>query len=163
MSRNPNDRPLVPSVLDRLLDDDPGVSREPPASQHQVLRELKQSVRRDLENLLNTRVRPLTWPPHLQELEQSLLNYGLPDFTGTSLSSNRDREEFCRMVEAVLRQFEPRLQRVSVQPLSNAEPLDRTFRLRIDALLRAEPAPEPVQFESVVRPVTGDFEVRGVN
>ena len=45
-------RPLVPSVLDRLLDDDPGVNREPPASRHQVLDALKKAVCRDLQNLL---------------------------------------------------------------------------------------------------------------
>jgi len=48
MPRISPDQPLLPSVLDRLLDDDPGVSRDPPRSRHQVLRELKQSVRRDL-------------------------------------------------------------------------------------------------------------------
>ena len=46
------DQPLVPSVLDRLLDYEPDVKREPPKSRHQVLRELKQSVRRDLEALM---------------------------------------------------------------------------------------------------------------
>ena len=55
MTRAQPNQPLVPSVLDRLLDDNPGAKSEPPQSRHQVLRDLKQSVRRDLENLLNTR------------------------------------------------------------------------------------------------------------
>jgi len=46
---------LIPSVLDRLLDDDPASAREAPKARTQVLRELKQSVRRDLEWLLNSR------------------------------------------------------------------------------------------------------------
>jgi type VI secretion system protein ImpF len=163
MSRVRPNQPLVPSVLDRLLDYDPQVSREAPASQHQVLRELKQSVRRDLENLLNTRVRNLSWPPHLEELNRSLVDYGLPDFTGMSLGSADDRAAFCRLVEAVIRRYEPRFQSVSVQPQDSAEPLDRTLRFRIDALLRVEPVPEPVVFDSVVEPTTGDFQVRGAS
>jgi len=63
MAKIKAEQPLVPSVLDRLLDDDPGVSREPARNRHQVLRELKQAVRRDLENLLNTRVRCQAGPP----------------------------------------------------------------------------------------------------
>jgi type VI secretion system protein ImpF len=155
------EQPLVPSVLDRLLDDDPGTTHEPPAGQHQVLRELKRSVRRDLESLLNTRVRNLVVPAHLTELKRSLLNYGLPDFSATNLGSSRDREAFCALLEQVIRDHEPRLLQVHVEPLSAAEPLDRTFRFRIDGLLRADPAPEPIVFDSIVRPATGDFEVKG--
>src|SRR5438132_410989 len=92
------DQPLIPSVLDRLLDFEPDVSREAQRSRNQVLRELKLSVRRDLENLLNTKTRCLTWPPHLEELKQSLVNYGIPDFTSASMGSPRDREEFCRLL-----------------------------------------------------------------
>src|ERR1700722_588495 len=98
---------LVPSVLDRLLDDEPTVSREPPRGRHQALRELKQAVRRDLENLLNTRQSFLSGAPALTELNQSLLNYGLADVTGTNLGSAREREDFCRTLQLVLRRGEP--------------------------------------------------------
>jgi len=53
----PSEQPLVPSLLDRLLDDDPTQTREPMKARHQVLREMKLSLRRDVENLLNTRRR----------------------------------------------------------------------------------------------------------
>jgi type VI secretion system protein ImpF len=120
-------------------------------------------VRRDLENLLNTRVRHLTWPPHLSELNRSLINYGLPDFTSVSLGSSKEREDFCQIIQTVLTQLEPRLTRVSVVPLTTSEPLDRTFRFRIDAMLRTEPAPEPIVFDSNVEPATGDVEIREVS
>src|SRR6516165_9191288 len=96
---------LVPSVLDRLLDDESSVSREPPRGRHQALRELKQAVRRDLENMLNTRHSYLQWPPALKELNQSLLNYGLADVTGTGLGSAKEREDFCRTLQGVLRGY----------------------------------------------------------
>jgi type VI secretion system protein ImpF len=162
MARINPEQPLVVSMFDRLLDDEPGVSTEPAKGRVQVLRELKQSVRRDLENLLNTRTRCLAWPPGLKELKQSLVNYGLPDFTGADLGSAKERERFCGVVQTVIRQHEPRFKSVRVQLLGSAEPLDRTLRFRIDALLRAEPAPEPVVFDSVLKPATGAFEVKGV-
>ena len=62
MAKIRDDQPLVPSVLDRLLDDEPQNTHETPKSRNQVLRDLKQSVRRDLENLLNTRWRCIAWP-----------------------------------------------------------------------------------------------------
>jgi type VI secretion system protein ImpF len=161
MAKIATDQPLVPSLLDRLLDDEPEVKREPSKMRQQVLRELKQSVRRDLENLLNTRRRARPRPPELEELERSLVNYGLPDFVGGSLASDDDREAFRQTVEKVIRTFEPRFKAVQVHLVDAAEPLNRTLRFRIDALLYAYPAPEVVVFDSAVEPVTGNFEVKG--
>jgi type VI secretion system protein ImpF len=155
------DQPLVPSVLDRLLDDAPEVSTEPARNRAQLLRDLKQSVRRDLEDLLNTRRRNIAPPPGLAELADSLLTYGVPDFSGTGPTSAKDREAFCRMLEGVIRSSEPRLLRVGVEVVSNPEPADRTLRFRIDALLRADPAPEPVVFDSALEPATNQFAVKG--
>jgi type VI secretion system protein ImpF len=161
MARVRPEQPLVPSILDRLIDLDPSVSREPPPSRHQILRDLKQAVRRDLENLLNTRQRCLSPPEHLKELKVSLLNYGIPDLTGASMSSAKERDDLCRAIQAIITRSEPRFKSVRVKPLDNAEPLDRTLRFRIDALLLVDPAPEPIVFDSVLRPATGTFEVRG--
>jgi type VI secretion system protein ImpF len=157
------DQPLVPSVLDRLLDYEPEVKRELPKSRHQVLRDLKQSVRRDLENLLNSRQRCLAYPPALKELKQSLVNYGIPEFLGTNLTASQDRESFCRTLQTVVQQYEPRFKSVKVILLTNAEPLDRTLRFRIDALLYADPAPEPIIFDSMLEPASGSVAVKGVS
>jgi len=116
-----------------------------------------------LENLLNTRWRCSSWPENLDELELSLVNYGIPDITGAALGGARNREQFRQIVERVIKHFEPRFERVSVQMLDNVEPLDRTLRFRIDALLHAEPAPEPVVFDSALQPATGNVEVKGAS
>jgi type VI secretion system protein ImpF len=158
-----NTQHLIPSLLDRLLDDDPGGPREPPAARHQLLRDLKQSVCRDLENLLNTRTRHVSWGAHLEELEQSLLSYGLPDFNNVNLASEADRRRFCLTLADIIRQNEPRLLSVEVHPVTDSEPLDRVLRFRIEGLLRVEPAPEPVAFDSVVKPATGNVEVKGAS
>jgi type VI secretion system protein ImpF len=155
------DQPLVPSVLDRLLDDDPGVSTELARNRSQLLRDLKLSVRRDIENLLNARRRNVALPRELSELVQSLLSYGVADFSGTGPASAKAREGFCRALEDVIRANEPRLLEVRVELASNPEPGDRTLRFRIDALLRADPSPEPVIFDSTLEPATHTFAVLG--
>ena len=155
------DQPLVPSVLDRLLDDDPGVSAEPPRNRSQLLRDLKLSVRRDVENLLNARRRNVVLPPGLPELGRSLLSYGVADFSGTGPASVKQRESFCRVLADVIEANEPRLLEVRVELAANPEPGDRTLRFRIDALLRADPSPEPVVFDSTLEPATHTFAVQG--
>lgn len=161
MAKVSPEQPLVLSVLDRLLDDDPPSAREAPPARGRQLETLKQAVRRDLEDLLNSRRRFLTWPAHLTELNQSLVNYGLPDFSGMDVSSTQGREELRRLLETVIRRFEPRFKTLRVQLLEGGEPLDRTLRFRIDALLYADPAPEPVVYDSTLEPVQGGFEVWG--
>lgn len=161
MAKIESEQPLVPSVLDRLIDYEPDNNKEAPKARSQVLRELKQSVRRDLENLLNTRRRCLNWPPSMDELNQSLVGYGIPDFTGTHLGTTAERESFRNTIENVIRRFEPRFKTVRVVLLENAEPTDHTLRFRIDALLYAEPAPEPVVFDSSLEPNTGTFQIKG--
>jgi type VI secretion system protein ImpF len=154
------DQPLMPSILDRLIDLEPTNRQELPQSRHQVLREIKLSVRRDLENLLNTRWRCVSWPSELGQLETSLVNYGIPDFSGTNMSIPAEREQMRSTIEDVIRRFEPRFKTVKVTMLTNPDEFDRTLRFRIDALLHAEPAPEPVTFDSTLQPTTATFEVK---
>jgi type VI secretion system protein ImpF len=155
------DQLLLPSVLDRLIDHDPEVRKEAAQNRNQLLRDLKLAVRRDLENLLNTRVRCVPWPAELKELKQSLINYGIPDLTGASLGSSKEREEFRRTVHSVILSYEPRLKTPTVRLVDQAETLDRSISFHIEAVLQAEPAPEPVAFASTLRLATGSFEVKG--
>ncbi|MDB5306039.1 MAG: iraD [Gemmataceae bacterium] len=156
-----SDQPFTASVLDRLIDDDPDLTAEPARNRAQLLRELKQSVRRDLEDLLNTRRRNMLPPTGLKELATSLVAYGIPDFSGTGPVTAKERDAFCRVIETIIRQNEPRLVRVAVELAAAPEPGDRTLRFRIDALLRADPAPEPVVFDSTLEPATSQFAIKG--
>jgi type VI secretion system protein ImpF len=154
------DQLLLPSVLDRLIDHDPQISHEATRNRNQLLRDLKQAVRRDLENLLNTRIRCVPYRSELKELKQSLVNYGIPDLTGLSLGGPKEREEFRRTILAVIRQFEPRLKKLEVRIIDQADAIERTIRFHIEAVLQAEPAPEPIAFDSTVRLTTGSVDVK---
>src|SRR5262249_62273477 len=108
-----------------------------------------------------TRAGCLVGPPAWRGRRRSWVTSGLPAFPGWPAGPSRAREGLARVIQAVIRQHEPRFKKVDVKLLDNAEPLDRSVRFRIDALLHAEPAPEPVVFDSTLQPATGDFEVRG--
>src|SRR5205823_6232808 len=113
MSDRPSgSQPLLPSILDRLIDDEPDLRVETPRTSAQVLRELKQSLRRDLEDLLNTRWRCVGWPESLNEIEDSLMNYGIPDFTASDLDAAQNPDVLLREIESCIRRFEPRLKNV---------------------------------------------------
>jgi type VI secretion system protein ImpF len=155
------DQLLLPSLLDRLIDNDPQVSHEASRNRSQLLRDLKQAVRRDLENLLNTRIRCVPFRSEFKELRMSLVNYGIPDLTGLSLGGPKEREEFRRTIQSVIRQFEPRLKNLEVRIIAQPDTIERTIRFHIEAILEAEPAPEPIAFDSTVRLTTGSFDVKG--
>jgi type VI secretion system protein ImpF len=159
MARIREDQPLVASVFDRLIMGDHHQATEPPKSRVQVLRELKQSVRRDLEKMLNTRWRCKSWPPNLDEMELSLVNYGIPDFAGANMGTAATREELRRVIERMIKVFEPRFVSVKVSLPDNTDRIDRVLHFRIDALLHAQPEPEPVTFDSQVDLTSADIKV----
>lgn len=145
---------LRPSVLDRLLDDEPQNQVESSEKRHQLLKDMRSSVRRDLENLFNTRYRVKEAPEEFEELEDSLLNYGLPDLATVNLIDLDSKNRFVRFLENTIRHFEPRFKDVQVNVLDNADITDRTLRFRIEATMYADPMPEVITFDSVMEPVT---------
>lgn len=121
---------------------------------------LRRSVRRDIEALLNARRRWRSWPSYLTELAVSPLGYGIPDCTGGRFHGSGQREALRREIEDTIRRFEPRFRSVRVTLTSGEEKQEATLRLRIDALLHAEPEPEPISFDTVLDTTTADAVVR---
>jgi type VI secretion system protein ImpF len=132
-----------------------------PAPPSLSLRELRASVARDIETLLNSR-RELLFAisPHLEEVRKSILMFGLPDFTSYSLLNPQDRKTLRQEVEEALATFEPRLKSIRVT-LEAREKYDMTLRFRIDALLRTDPAPEPIMLDASLSVVNSQYTVRG--
>jgi len=153
-----NEIRITPSIVDRLLDFEPRVSSEAPKSRSQGLRELKQSVRRDLEWLLNTRHSAEKVPDGLEEVNKSIAVYGLPDFTGLSSKNIDDRKSLIRNIETALKTFEPRFMNLKVA-LVESDEQERGVKFQIQAILRIEPTPEPVVFDTVLQVGSGEFKV----
>lgn len=149
---------LLPSLLDRLTDLEPRNRHEAAANRAQALRQIKASLRRDLEWLLNTRRTTIPVPDWTRELRYSLFRYGLPDITEYSLTSSLDQDRLTSEVEEAVETFEPRLMNVTVnmQPASAGT---RQLKFSIEALLRIEPAPERVLFDTTLEMTSGEYRV----
>jgi type VI secretion system protein ImpF len=150
---------VTPSVLDRLLDFEPKASNEAPTSRSKSLRELKNSVRRDLEWLFNTRSYPGEIDERLEETPNSVVAYGLPDFTGISVRSHLELKRLRQSLETAIKNYEPRFLdvKVKLEPIDNT---DRILHFRIEAFLNIEPSPEPIVFDTVLELGNGDFNVK---
>lgn len=153
MALNDKDRNLRESILDRLFDDEPEVRVDSEKTRQRKLKDLRQSVRRDLEHLLNSRCRVVSPPEEFEEVNSSLLNYGLPDLATVNMLDVAKKKEFTRNVEQIIRTFEPRFKSVKVSHQDNSDKTDRTVRFRIDAVMYADPAPETIIFDSVLEPI----------
>lgn len=152
--------PVTLSVLDRLIDQEPERKLEPPLTRAQSLRELKAALRRDLEWLLNTRRTIEESPASLKELERSLYNYGLPDVSSLYLRSSNDQGTLLKAIRVAINYFEPRLLNIKVT-LEPAADDTRVIRFSIEGLLRMDPAPEHVFFDTMLEPMSGQYQVKG--
>ena len=152
--------PLLPSLLDRLFDDEPDQSTEPLWRGSYRVDDLREHVRRDLEFLLNTRHGRADLLAPGRELAVSTLAYGLPDFTGMIGGGLEAREHSRSSVERAIRAYEPRLQNVRVDAVDAENQFDRNVRLSIRAMLCVNPIEEPVMFDTTVESASGTCEVR---
>ncbi len=151
---------LTPSVLDRLIDHEPDRSEEPEWAQAQGVFELRDTVKRDLESLLNSRQTRPELADNTDELATSMLTYGLPDFTSTG-GGGIDEHEMLRLsVERTIERFEPRLKHVDVIVVPPKSPFERSLHLTISAMLWIDPEPIPISFDTVVQTATGTCEVK---
>lgn len=135
---------LQPSLLDRLTDDDPQRQQESRGERVMSMRQLRESVLRDLGWLLNTSnltsVHDLAAYP---QVAQSVLNYGVPDLTGLTVSTV-DVVELERTIRQAVVRFEPRLlpQTVRVRVVASDEHMSQNaLTFFIEAQLWAQPLP----------------------
>lgn len=150
-----NQQGLMPSVLDRLMHAD---SRGEGWRRGYDLDQIVNSIRRDLEELLNTHQMYAEALDNWPALTNSLLTYGLPDFSSRKMSAV-DRESVGRQIEASILRFEPRLRNVRATMVGGTSPSDRTVRFHLDAQINVDPAPE-VAFETIVELTSGRASVQ---
>ena len=134
-------------LFDRLVDLEPQSQKEVRPLRVLDKKGLKDSVRRELGRLLNTR-RPIPLAPPLEE--RTVINYGIPDFSSLSAQSDNDRRRLEHWMQEAIRNYEPRLVnvKVTVEPVEKSE---RTVTARIDADLQLETVREPVAFTVLVK------------
>ncbi|MFV0386286.1 type VI secretion system baseplate subunit TssE [Paracoccus sp. (in: a-proteobacteria)] len=159
MAERPRNELPVSTLLDRLIDFDPDMDRDPPAALSTQPSALREALRRDLEMLLNTRCRFDKTPAGLDQLDDSLLSLGVGDFFSSDLVTTGQRNAFAADLQRRIALFEPRLEQVSVSLQHDSTPENRVLHLRIVAEFRPRSGLAPVIFESRVDPVGGRFSV----
>ncbi|RDU94543.1 type VI secretion system baseplate subunit TssE [Trinickia dinghuensis] len=147
-----------PGLLDKLFGD--GTHQPAPAVVRQLsLDELKGTVARQIESLLNARI---TFTDErlagLTECQRSILTYGLNDFAGLSLASHDDRMAICNSIQRAIERHEPRLKQVTVKLELTAQSTN-VLCFAIQALLVVHPAEEPVNFDAMLQPCTLQYSV----
>ncbi|HEU4620964.1 MAG TPA: type VI secretion system baseplate subunit TssE [Burkholderiaceae bacterium] len=149
---------FAPSLIDKLLAADTA-SPSSGAVRRLSLEELKESVARDIESLLNSRATGddarLKRFPHARD---SIVSYGLNDFSGLSLASSYDRLFICRSIEQTIVRHEKRLTDVRVG-LGHDANLTNRLHFTIHALLQVHPLSEPVNFDAMLTPTTQQYSV----
>jgi type VI secretion system lysozyme-like protein len=145
-------RALTPSLLDRLLDDEPNREEEGPLTEQATLRLVKHGLQRDVENLLNSRRSIQSISPSFEELADSLVNYGLSRPHSSEVKRLRSQASLCQLIADTIRRFEPRLQEVRVfpnLPASSPPRGDGIMKFTIEGFLTVTPLRPNVQEISV--------------
>jgi type VI secretion system protein ImpF len=142
---------FTPGLLDRLMDG-PVNGASSAVVKRMSVEELKDSVARDLEALLNTRtVIPEELLKRYPECGRSIVTYGLNDFAGRSLSSTDDRAYICQCLEKAIARHEPRLRNVKASLEVREDSINR-LNFAITALMVVSTSQEPVNFDAVLQP-----------
>lgn len=161
MARSQGETTITISVLDRLIDLEPSNSVENPLTRSQSVRVLKAAVRRDLEWLLNSR--RIADPPDeaLKEIQRSVYMYGLPDLSVLTMASSADRNRLVKSIMTTINLYEPRLANVRLVMVESPDAGKKDVRLRIEAMLRMDPVPEPISFDTVIELKSGNCHLSG--
>ena len=135
---------LQPSLLERLTDEEPRRTKESRERRAMTLRQLRESVLRDVGWLLNTpNFEGLGDLETNREVARSVLNYGVPEISGRT-SSNLDTRHIEQAMREAVQNFEPRLiadsVRVSVT-LDDSQMNHNALSMVIEGLLWAIPVP----------------------
>jgi type VI secretion system lysozyme-like protein len=117
---------------------------------------LRESVRRELERLLNTRT-PIP-ASQLTARTRTVVDYGIPDFSMFTPGNPDDRQRLADFLAGTIEAFEPRLRNVRVR-VEEVQGERQLLRARLDADLRAETISEPISFPALIGLLPGTSEV----
>jgi len=162
---------LQPSLLDRLIDHEPKQSKESIESKVLTRQQLRAAVLRDLSWLFNdTRHEPdpgtddrESWAlwQSVEFARRSVLNYGMPAFSGLTLSS-MDTHRIEEAVAEAIRIFEPRIdpETLSVEIKTDAGNHHNSLQLVIRGQMWSQPVPLELLLSADVDVETGNTDVR---
>jgi type VI secretion system protein ImpF len=154
LARPKSDTLVTQSLIDRLTDGD-----QWPETRAASIAKYRESLKRDVEWLLNTR------QPVIPEIESypataaSVLNYGLPDFHNFNNSTGKEQNALTAALERCIRTFEPRINQPRVF-LTRSDQLSRSLRFHIEGQVTYENMDEEIKFDTLLELISGEYEVK---
>lgn len=153
---------LQPSLLDRLTDDEPEAKVESRDKRVLSQEKLRASVLRDLTWLFNTtQLSALEDLSAYPETAKSVLNFGMPDLAGHTLTSI-DVTELEQLLRQAIWNFEPRLTQRSVRvrlTVDDNEMSHNSMSFVIEAELWSQPLPLQLYLRTEIDFEDGDVRV----
>jgi type VI secretion system protein ImpF len=154
VARNKSDVLITQSLLDRLTDLD-----QWPDTRSASISMYRESLKRDVEWLLNTR------QPVIPELEDypataaSVFNFGLPDIHSFDGSKGKEQNALTVALEKCIRIFEPRISQPRVF-LTRTDLLSRSLKFHIEGQIVYENMNEEIKFDTTLELISGEYEVK---
>ena len=132
---------LYPSLLDRLIDDEPGRATEARENRSASLQRLRENVLRDLNWLFNATQSSIDFDGDAL-LAGSVLNYGMPPLAGRP-ASQYDLGDLARVLREVILRFEPRIiaHTLKVTADANKGNTHNVLGFRIEGQMWSQPIP----------------------
>ena len=151
---------LYPSLLDRLLDDEPGKLSEPRENRAATLARLRENVLRDLNWLFNATQSSLDFEGDAM-MAGSVINYGMPPLAGRP-ASQYDLTELARVLREVILRFEPRILPHTLKVSAEASKGDahNVLGVRIEGQLWSQPVPLEIYMRTEIDLESGLTQVR---
>jgi type VI secretion system protein ImpF len=160
VARTEIERTVVASLLDRLTDHEPGVPADRNMSREDSVRAFRMAVERDVEWLLNTRRTMELAPESCPELHDSVYEFGLTDTTGLAVGTKAGRDRLINALRDALERFETRLGDPRVRLVEADQVRSPQVHFVVEAILRLEPSPEMVLFDTVLEIASGEYGVK---
>jgi len=148
-----------PNLFEQLFDDSPQQVGDQLLIRRLNIDELKTSVARDLEALLNTRSVVGKCVEKFELVRSSILNFGILDFVGLSSANPMDCDYICRQIASTVEQQDSRLKNVRVSLDIGAVEVNQLC-FSIEALLKVYPAQELVSFDAFFEPSSQRYQVK---
>ena len=153
---------VPPSLLDRLVDNDPSVLTESFHAGQISARRMREIIRRDLGWLLATvRMEEFVDIDGYENVSNSVLNYGVRDLSGVP-EQNINPLEVQEAIRKAICNFEPRFARssVNVRLLDAADDDQRgQAKIRITGQLQIPGMEGSIQLEAKINFETGDIKL----
>jgi len=145
---------VTQSLLDRLIDVD-----DWPTTRSNSMRMYRDSLKRDVEWLLNTRRPPIDNIQNYPKASASVIHFGLTDINAFTGSAERDENALLASILQSLREFEPRIESPRVFLVRN-DTANRHIRFHIEGRIQFDNVPEDITFDTILELSSGEYEVK---